>query len=65
MCNTTGEKLSMKMKEKGISKKRLAKETGMDYSTVCRLCNGDRVGYLDTWMKVCDAIQIEMNDIVR
>ena len=55
----------MKMKEKGISKKRLAKETGMDYSTVCRLCNGDRVGYLDTWMKVCDAIQIEMNDIVR
>jgi len=52
------------MEEKGFSKRQLAIETGVSYRTVCRIVSGDRLGYLDTWMKFAEALGCEVGEII-
>ena len=61
---TTGERLAREMESRGFSKRRLARESGVSYRTVCRITAGDRVGSLDTWMKVADALGCDVSDLI-
>ena len=47
-----------------MSKRQLARESGVSYRAVCRLVSGDRLGNLDTWLKFCDAIGCEITDLI-
>ena len=60
----TGDALLDRMRELGVSKHELERISGVDYSTICRICKGDRIGYLDTWVRVCDALGIELQELL-
>lgn len=62
---TTGQKLAEKLAERGISKHGLARESQVSYRTVCRVVSGDRVGTLDTWMRIAAALDCNLDDIIR
>lgn len=61
---TTGERLSEKLAENGMSKRELSAESGVSYKTVCRIANGHRLGNLDTWMRFAEALDCDLDDIV-
>lgn len=60
----TGERLAAKMSERGVSKHQLALEAGVSYRTVCRIVSGDRLGYLDTWMRFAEALGCDVGELV-
>ena len=60
---STGEKLERKLAEKGMGKHELARESQVSYRTICRIVSGDRVGNLDTWMRIADAIGCDLSEI--
>ena len=61
---TTGDRLAEAMADGGFSKRRLARESGVSYRTVCRITSGDRVGSLDTWMRLADALGMEVSELI-
>ena len=61
---TTGGRLADAMAGRGFSKRRLARESGVSYRTVCRVTSGDRVGSLDTWMRFADALGMEVSELI-
>ena len=52
------------MSEYGVSKRELARVTGVSVRTIQRITAGDREGYLDTWMKVGDALGCGVGPLV-
>lgn len=62
---STGTRLSDKMDEVGMSKNELARVTGLSYTTILRMCSGDRIGTLASWMMVCEALGVSVSDIVE
>lgn len=62
--SSTGAKLGMAMRDTGISKHQLCKATGISYTTVTRLMSGDRIGALDTWLKIADAMGMSLQDLL-
>ncbi len=61
---TTGQRLAEKLAEKGMSKRRLARESQVSYRTVCRIISGDRLGNLDTWMRFADALGCDLSELI-
>ena len=62
--SSTGERLVLRLEKLGMSKSQLAEESGVSYRTICRITSGDRLGNLDTWMRICSAIGCEISDLV-
>lgn len=52
------------LESRGVSQAELCRRTGLDKDTVRRLLSGDRIGMLDTWMRIFDALGIEPNDVL-
>ena len=61
---TTGQRLAGKLAEKGMSKRRLARESQVSYRTVCRIIAGDRLGNLDTWMRFAKALGCDISELI-
>jgi len=61
---TTGQRLAEKLAEKGISKRKLARESQVSYRTVCRVMSGDRLGNLDTWIRFSEAIGCDISELI-
>lgn len=58
----TGSKLIKLMREKGMSKKRLSRESGVSEATLRRMCCGNMVGSMHSWALVLDALDADYND---
>lgn len=61
---TTGQKLESKLAERRMGKRQLARESGVSYRTVCRIVKGDRIGALDTWVKVARALGCDVSELI-
>ena len=61
---STGERLAERLEEIGMTKSHLAAESQVSYRTICRIISGDRLGNLDTWLRICKAIGCEISDLV-
>lgn len=61
---TTGQKLESKLAERHMGKRQLARESDVSYRTVCRIMKGDRIGSLDTWMKVASALGCDVSELI-
>lgn len=62
---TTGDAITEKLKSLGMSKRQLAIRSGVSYKTTCKLCNGDRLGNLDTWMRFAEVLGCDLDEIVN
>lgn len=58
----TGSKLVELMRAKGVSKKRLSRESGVSEATLRRMCCGNMVGSMHSWALVLDALDADYND---
>jgi len=56
--------LAAKLAELGVSKRKLARDSHVSYRTVSRILSGDRVGYLDTWMRFAEALGCPLGDLL-
>jgi len=61
---TTGQRLAAKLAERGMSKRKLARDSQVSYRTVCRIMSGDRLGNLDTWLRFAEALQCDMSELI-
>ncbi len=62
---STGPMLERYLYEHGVSRYELSKRSGVSKSTIARMCTGDRIGGLDTWLKVADALGCSLDDIIE
>ena len=65
MVDSTAQKLKSAMDAKGYSRLQLSKESGVSYVTVCRMLQNDRYGYLYTWLKIADTLNIDLGDLLN
>ena len=56
-----GEKLSKLLDEKKISYNKLAQEIGIDRASITKYVKGESAPRLDTFLAICDALQIQPN----
>ena len=61
---TTGQRLEAKLAERHMGKRQLARKSNVSYRTVCRIVKGDRIGSLDTWMKVASALECDVPELI-
>lgn len=47
-----------------MSKRQLSLRSGVGYKTVCRICNGDRLGNLDTWMRFSETLGCSVSELI-
>lgn len=52
------------LRSRGISRRRLSKETGIDLRTISRLCTGRSGGRLDTWRAIAAHLGCRLSDIM-
>ena len=57
-------KLARYLAEIGMSRRRLAREAGLDYRTVSDLCSGRTEGNLATWKLIARTLGCTLDDIV-
>lgn len=62
---TTGNWLERYLFEHGIMKKEVCEATGLDDSTLLKMCKGNRKGNLDSWMRVSDALGCTLSELVE
>lgn len=62
---STGQKLERWLYDHGVSKNRLVEASGVPWSTVSRVCGGDRIGSLDTWLKISRALGAPLSEIIE
>ena len=53
------------LKARGISRRHLSKETGIDLRTISRLCTGRSGGRLDTWRLIASRLGCKLSDIME
>ena len=63
-CEGTGDRLHRLMIACGMTAADISERTGMVKSTVYHACSGDRVGDLDTWMKMADAFALPVSVLI-
>ena len=54
-----------RMAEKNMDMKKLAKATGVAYSTIYQLINEDKRIYLPTAIKLANALDLKVTDIIK
>lgn len=62
--NTTGSALLSYLKRNGVSQRELSRRTGLDVDTVQRVCHGDGIGTMGTWMRIWKALNATPNDVL-
>lgn len=62
---STGSKLERFLYEHRVSKGALVRASGVPWPTISRLCGGDRIGSIDTWMKLAEALGVPLSEIVE
>lgn len=65
MVDSTAQKLKSAIDAKGYSRLQLSKKSGVSYVTICRMLQNDRHGYLDTWLKIADTLNIDLGDLLN
>lgn len=48
----------------GLSQRGLAEKAGVSQQSICYMETGAREGKVSTWRKVCDALGVEMSDLL-
>lgn len=61
--SSTGAKLLRYASEKGVSKYRLAEQTGLSYTTIERITKGDEIGQVHSWVLICRALGIDTGEL--
>lgn len=61
---TFGEVLKDICVEKGYTQAELAKRAGITESAVCHYIKGDRVPHLEQFYKLCNALELDTNDVL-
>lgn len=56
-------RLDSYLKKRGISRRSLARKTGLDLRTISRLCEGRSQGRLDTWRIIANHLNCSLEDI--
>ena len=64
-CDGTGRMLRELMRSKKMSKKRLARESGVSEATLRRMCGGNLVGSIHSWASVLDILDGDCNEFFR
>ena len=60
-----GENLKRAMKAKGLKQIQLAKLTGIDTSSISKYMRGTLLPTLWNCVRLCDALEIDLNEMVR
>ena len=60
-----GENLKRAMRAKGLKQIQLAKLTGIDTSNISKYMRGKLLPTLWNCVKLCDALEIDLNEMVR
>ena len=61
---STGSKLHAFIRARGVSREKLAELAGISANTVYRICAGDRIGTIGTWLRIADALDCSISDII-
>ena len=62
---TTGTRLKRYLASRGISRNALVKASGVPHQTVSRIMSGDRIGSLNTWMRISAALHCSLSEIIE
>lgn len=62
---SSGGRLRDYLKGAGVSRKELARRTGLDPRTVSHICSGRREGNMATWRAIARALGCSLDDIVE
>ena len=62
---STGPMLERYLYDHGISRKELARRSGVSYPTISRMCSGDKIGTLSAWAKVANALGCTISEIIE
>ena len=57
------DELKNRMKERGVTRTRLAKMAGMDYTSLCNRLNGNTDFKVGELLDVCAQLHIRINDL--
>ncbi len=60
-----GEKLKLLRKEKGLTLDKLAEMSGVAKATLSRIENGVTTGNLNTHLKICDALRVNLGELYK
>ena len=60
----TGKNLARMLEDRGMSKRRLARESQVSYRAVCRIVSGDRLRNLDTWMRFAKVLGCSVSELI-
>jgi len=60
-----GEKLKLLRKEKDLTLDKLAEMSGMAKATLSRIENGVTTGNLNTHLKICDALRVNLGELYK
>ena len=58
------EKLAKYIEERGISRAELSERSGVGLTTIWRMLHQDRYGTLDTWLRIAEALNCRISDIL-
>lgn len=58
-------KLDEYLKSHGMSRNRLAQETGLDLRTISAICSGKHEGNLATWKLIAQTLGCKLDEIVE
>lgn len=61
---SSGRRLSEYLRGAGVSRRELARRTGLDQRTVSALCSGRREGNMATWRAIARALGCSLDEIV-
>lgn len=61
----SGNELSRAMRERGYSIYRLSKESGISVDTIRRMQKGNYVGYVDSWVRVANALRVGLDELLQ
>lgn len=60
----TGQRLAAAMERSGKTREQIAMETGLARSTLSRMCSGDRVGSLSSWLLVASCLGVRLEELL-
>ena len=64
MIEVSYDKLFAYLYKNGISKSKLAKETGVSRNTIIKMSKGEMV-HMNVIAAICDVYELELNDIIE
>lgn len=59
------KEMNARLNELGISRYELSKESGIDQATIKRILEGDRIPSVKLWLKLIDALGLNLRLYIR